>query len=397
MGQSAFQIAAISREIAEVSKAEESRSGEVTAATDRLSESSVAVEERASAATENSRRLEQEAREGIATVQQNIREMEETVAEVSRASTEIGELAEAANQIHQIIDAIKDIAGQTNLLALNAAIEAARAGEQGRGFAVVADEVRKLAERTTHSAAEVSSIIDGLSQRVAHSTQAMGVVVERVHHNQRLSGETAQSIERLGTGISESASSNHAIADASRHQIAQMSELKKTLEELFATLAESGTKVTTTATIGHNLYEITEGLNGVMAGFVFEKDAAPVSTGNDKRKYPRAGNNLLVKVTQEGVGIEAVSRDMSLSGMKLAIPDRLASSAQLDLEIFMPDEDLDRYAKQVPLAVSARIAWQRQEEGRWMCGIEFVNLDVRAREQLKQCFAFYNTHAEYAH
>ena len=395
MGQSAFQIAAISREIADVSKREESRSGEVNHATDVVNDSSLTVEERAKAAAARSRQLEEQAQDGIHTVQRNIREMEQTVTDVSRASGEIAELSQSANQIHHIIDTIKEIAGQTNLLALNAAIEAARAGEQGRGFAVVADEVRKLAERTTQSAVEVSNIISHLSGKIEQSTAAMAVVVGRVHDNQTVAGETASSIEQLSGGISETARFNSDIADASRRQIEQMAQLKNTLDQLFATLSESATKVGTTATIGHNLYEITEELNTLMAKFSFDKHDAPPTADNDKRRHPRADNNLRVKVSQGGHPLEAVSKDLSLSGMRLAVSAPLDEKQAVALEIYLPVDNLEHYSSQIPMLLKARVAWQRREGERTLCGIEFSELDSGAIARLKDCFAFYNKHPEY--
>ncbi len=395
MSQSAFQIAAISREIADVSKHEESRSGEVNQATISLNDNALSVERHAGTANERARLLESQARESIATVRRNMQEMEQTVADVDRASGEIAELSESAKQIHHIIDTIKEIAAQTNLLALNAAIEAARAGEQGRGFAVVADEVRKLAERTTHSAVEVSHIIDHLSGKIDQSTAAMGVVVQGVNGSRGVAGETAEAIDRLSRGISESTVANADIAEASRHQIQQMQLLKSTLDQLFVTLAESGTKVDTTATIGHNLFEITEELNALMAKFTFDKQDSAPAADQGKRRHPRADNNLRVRIQQSDATVEAVSKDLSLSGMRLSVSAPLPEASELALEIFLPVDDLERYSDQEPMRARGRIAWQRQVQGRTQVGVEFVGLGAAETARLKDCFAFYNKHPEY--
>ena len=181
MEQSSYQIAKISNEIAEVGRLEQSRSSEVTMVTGQLQQTSKSVQEQAQGATERAKKTDARAHEGIHMVQKNISGMESTAQEVNEAAKNISELAQATLQIHDIIATIKEIAEQTNLLALNAAIEAARAGEQGRGFAVVADEVRKLADRTTKSAGEVSNIIEKLSGKVQQVTASMNMVVDKVH------------------------------------------------------------------------------------------------------------------------------------------------------------------------------------------------------------------------
>ncbi len=395
MGQSAYQIAKISHEIAEVSKKEESRSEAVNNATLELHKISSTVQESALSATERARETEEFANQGITTVRRNIDEMEQTAHEVNRAAAEIAELAQAADQIHHIIDTIKTIAGQTNLLALNAAIEAARAGEAGRGFAVVADEVRKLAEKTNSSAAEVSSIIEQLTGKVNQVTDAMNVVVEKVHANQEVAGETANVIQTMAAQVSETAEASRGISQASKQQLDNLVMLSDTLENLFATLNESSSKVETTASIGDNLYCVTRKLNELMAGFSFDSAMTIEPAQHEKRRYPRAQSNLLVKVGQGDKHLEGVTKDFSMTGMRLVVTTPLEDRKNINLGVFLPQEDLEQYRSQSPINLVGKIAWQRKDGASILCGVEFVDLDEARRRYLKTCFDFFNKNAEF--
>jgi len=403
MGQSAYQIVMISNEIASVGKQESVRSNNVTIAMEKLSETSNAVLSLTEEAMHNAKLTESQANEGIHTVQSNIQNMQATADEVVRASAEINELQEAAGKICHIVETINAVAEQTNLLSLNAAIEAARAGEQGRGFAVVADEVRSLAKGTTDSVGEISLIIEELTSRVQKVSTTMVSVEQNVQGLQGQAVNLLDVFETMQGEASETTKANENISLAATDQISQFTLLTKNLDNLFATFKDSSSKVESTATIGSDLYKITEKLIGLMNDFTIASTVYVEPARNEQRNYPRAENSLLTKIHYKGNIYDGISRDFSLSGMKIKLAEVIDKNEVVHLEVYLPNEDLNNFATQVPLKIEARVAWSKYEvnpsghaKGYRMIGVHFLAQNDSTRQKLQSCFDYFSKQAEYS-
>jgi methyl-accepting chemotaxis protein len=191
---------------------------QTAAAMNEMTATVAEVAQSTTAAADSARNADSHAANGDIIVQQSIKSMSILSTQIQQTAEVISHLSNESQNIGQVLDVIKSIAEQTNLLALNAAIEAARAGEQGRGFAVVADEVRTLAKRTQESTLQIETMIDGLQQGVKKAVASMQVGISQVDEANEKTNMAGKALKEIVSSVDSIAELNTHIATAAEEQ-----------------------------------------------------------------------------------------------------------------------------------------------------------------------------------
>jgi len=215
------------------------RAHQVATASEEMSQTVLDVSQNASNIATTATNAARTAKDGGKIVEEAIKEVREIAATVGESSTHIASLAELSQRIGEIIAIINDIADQTNLLALNAAIEAARAGEHGRGFAVVADEVRKLAERTTGATSEVSGIIREIQDKVTSAVSSIERVSTKVDRGVDLSQKAGSELTTIVNNVEDLHVMVQQIATAIEEMSMASDQISKDIESISGISSET--------------------------------------------------------------------------------------------------------------------------------------------------------------
>jgi len=267
LGQSANNMQAVTATTQQGIQQQQSEIQQVVTAMTEMSSTANEVARNAGAAADSAHKAQQEVETGNSIVEVAVSSINQLADEVANAGGVITEVQKDSDAIGSILDVIRGIAEQTNLLALNAAIEAARAGEQGRGFAVVADEVRTLASRTQDSTAEIQTMIERLQAGSKNAVEVMESSGSRAQDSVAEANKTGTSLQEINQSVSEINDMNIQIASAANEQSQVAEEINKNIVEINRIADMSADGAVEILDASNNLNNLTVELNDVLSRF----------------------------------------------------------------------------------------------------------------------------------
>ncbi|WP_416068870.1 methyl-accepting chemotaxis protein [Pseudomonas protegens] len=271
---SAHQLASAAEELNSVTeegaRGLSQQNNEIEQAATAVNEMTSAVEEvarNAVSTSEASKNATTSAGDGRDQVRETVSAIERMSSDVQGTASLIGDLANESRDIGKVLDVIRGLADQTNLLALNAAIEAARAGEAGRGFAVVADEVRALAHRTQQSTSEIERMIGSIQSGTEHAVDSMRNSTERAESTLSIARGAGQSLDTINSAISEINERNLVIASAAEEQAQVAREVDRNLVNIRDLSVQSTTGANQTQAASSELSRLAVDLSNLVTRF----------------------------------------------------------------------------------------------------------------------------------
>lgn len=257
----------LTNQTAKITARQNKATEDVSQVVEDMVESVRAVSVNASSAASAASEADDAAKQGRAIVNETVTIINGLASEVDRAGEVIRKLEMDTGNVGHILDVIKGIAEQTNLLALNAAIEAARAGEQGRGFAVVADEVRTLASRTQSSTQEIQTVIEQLQKAARSAVEVMAESKERAQNSVTQAAKTGESLEAITLKVESIKAMNNQIAAATEHQEQATYSIRNNVDGIKETSAEAVSSMEKVEASSRSLTDISSTLRKITGQF----------------------------------------------------------------------------------------------------------------------------------
>jgi methyl-accepting chemotaxis protein len=271
------QISSSAEEMAAGAQEQSAQSSEIASAIAQMTKTIMETTGNTAAAADTSKQAGDKALLGSSVISETVQGMKTIADVVKNAAVTVQELGSSSEQIGTIVQVINDIADQTNLLALNAAIEAARAGEQGRGFAVVADEVRKLAERTTKATQEISDMIKRIQKDTGDAVKSMELGTREVENGLQLTEKSGNSLSQIVDSVAKVDNIIGQVAAASEEQSSAAEQIGRSVEGINNVTQQTAAGIQQIARAAEDLNNLTVNLYTLIERFKISNKQAEKS------------------------------------------------------------------------------------------------------------------------
>jgi len=267
VASASHQLSASAEQVSKGSNNQAQRTSQLSTSSEEMSQTVLDIAQNTNKIAQSATDAALMAKKGEEIVNRSVTEVKEIAKTVDMSAEFVRVLGDKSEQIGKIVNVIDDIADQTNLLALNAAIEAARAGEQGRGFAVVADEVKKLAERTAKATSEISSMITTIQNEVLRAVDSMENAMGKVNVGVELASQAGDALKEIVNKVDDLQLMVSQIASATDEMSATSEEISKDIEHIAEISNEASVNSEQTAQAAGSLMNLSLNLQKVMGEF----------------------------------------------------------------------------------------------------------------------------------